>query len=199
DLATEIYYSLRYRQFYSYFATAYPDLNALPLILTEGGVDQSGTPSTSGWQARGSAADYKRWLNWFDQQMQQDSFLLGCTLFENGDPGGWSSFDLEPIAEWLKAYLIAPSTVPPAPSGVSASVSPGSVTLLWTNAPLNPTTFSVKRSTNNGGPYFTIASNITTGVQATSYTDGSVSNFTTYYYVITALNAFGESANSVQI
>ena len=199
DTGDEFYYSLRYRQFYSYFASAFADLNTMPLILTEGGVDSSGDPATSGWQARGSTANYERWLNWFDQQMQQDAYVIGCTLFENGDPGGWSSFDLEPIAGWLKTYLISPSSPPPSPSGVSASVSPGAVSLSWTNAPLNPTSFSLKRSTNNGGPYFTLATNITTGVQATTYTDASVSNFTTYYYVVTALNGFGESANSIQV
>src|SRR4029077_16173636 len=39
DPGTEIYYSLRYRQFYSYFASAFVDLATMPLILTEGGVD----------------------------------------------------------------------------------------------------------------------------------------------------------------
>ena len=77
DVATEIWYSLRYRQFYSYFASAFPDLNTMPLILTEGGVDLSGDPNTSGWQARGTQADYERWLNWFDGQMQQDAFVHG--------------------------------------------------------------------------------------------------------------------------
>ena len=62
DTGVEYYYSLRYRQFYSQFASQYPDLADMPLILTEGGVDQSGTPATSGWQARGTAADYERWL-----------------------------------------------------------------------------------------------------------------------------------------
>src|SRR5436309_2950196 len=114
--------------------------------------------------------------------MQQDSYLLGCTLFENGDPGGWSSFELEPIAGWLKNYLITPSTVPPPPSGISAIASPGTVVLSWTNAPLNPTACSVKRSTNNGGPYFTLATNLTSGVSSTTYTDSSVSNSTTYFY-----------------
>src|SRR5215831_4473222 len=119
DVGTEIYYSLRYRQFYSYFASSFPDLNTMPLILTEGGVDFSGDPSTSGWQARGSANDYERWLNWFDQQLQQDSYVLGCTLFENGDSAGWPSFELEPIGAWFKNYLLSPTQVPPAPTGVS--------------------------------------------------------------------------------
>src|SRR5437870_13316247 len=128
----------------------------MPLSLTEGGVDAGGDPNTSGWHARGSAADYERWLNWFDQQTQQDSYILGCTLFENGDPGGWSSFDLEPIAGWLKNYLLGPAGLPPAPTGVTASAGPGTVALSWTNPPITPTTWTVKRSTNNGGPYVTI-------------------------------------------
>src|SRR6266853_2733519 len=158
DTGVEYYYSLRYRQFYAQFASQYPGLAGLPLILTEGGVDQSGTPATSGWQARGSAADFERWLNWFDQQMLQDSYVLGCTLFENGDPAGWSSFDLEPIGSWLKNYLTLPATTPPAPSGLLALGSNKRVTLTWTNAPLTPTSYTVKRSPNHGGPYSVIAS-----------------------------------------
>ncbi len=199
--AVEIYYSLRYRQFYSYFAGSYPDLATMPLILTEGGVDQSGDPNLSGWQARGTAADYERWLNWFDQQMQQDPTVLGCTLFEIGNPEswGWPSFDLEPLAGWLGNYLKPPASGPPAPSGVVARAAPGAVTLSWTNPPLNPTTWTVKRSTTDGGPYFTIATNITAGVQATTYTDNTVSSAVTYYYVVTGANTAGEGPSSPQV
>jgi hypothetical protein len=199
DVGTEYYYSLRYRQFYEYFASAYPDLSTMTMILTEGGVDMSGDRSTSGWQARGSAANYQRWLNWFDQQLQQDSYLLGCTLFENGDPAGWSSFDLEPIAGWMKGYLLGPAVFPSPPTSLSAVPGNGFVTLSWTNAPVAPTTWSVKRSTTSGGPFFTIATNITSGVQATSYSDASVGNFTTYYYIVTAVNSLGESIPSAQV
>ncbi len=199
DFGTEYYYSLRYRQFYEFFAAQFSDLTNMPLLLTEGGVDFDGTPATSGWQARGTQSDFKRWLNWFDQQMQQDSYLLGCQLFENGDPGGWSSFDLEPIASWMKNYLIAPTNVPPAPSGLAATTGTASVTLTWTNAPLNPTTYNIKRSTTNGGPFTIIASNVTTGVTNTTYMDNSAANGGTYYYIVSAVNAFGESVNSSQI
>jgi hypothetical protein len=194
DVGTEIWYSLRYRQFYSYFASAFPDLNTMPLILTEGGVDFSGDPSTSGWQARGTQADYERWLNWFDGQMQQDAYVMGCTLFENGDPGGWTSFDLEPITDWFKNYL-TPMSAPPAPSSVTAVVGNALVTLSWTNPPLNPTTWNVKRSTVNGGPYSIIVSNLS---QA-SWRDASFTPNVTYYYVVSAVNAFGESPNSSQV
>jgi fibronectin type 3 domain-containing protein len=199
DVNVEFYYALRYRQFYSYFAQSFPDLTNMPLILTEGGVDDNGTPSTSGWQARGTQADYKRWLNWFDKQMAQDSYLLGCTLFQNGDPGGWSSFDLEPIASWLGTYLKAPAGLPPAPTGLSATLGSQSVALNWTSAPLNPTTYNIKRSRTNGGPYSIVATNVTEGVTASTYTDNAVTNGGTYYYVVSAVNALGEGANSSQV
>jgi hypothetical protein len=200
DVGIEIWYSLRYRQFYTYFSSqGYSDLLNLPLILTEGGVDQSGTPSTSGWQARGTAAQYECWLNWFDSQMNQDSYLLGCTLFENGDPTGWSSFDLEPSAGWLGGYLANPALWAPPPTGVTATLSGTSIVLAWTNAPLNPASYAVKRLLTSGGPYTLLASGITEGMPVTTYTDASPVSGATNYYVVTALNAVAESDNSAEV
>lgn len=199
DVNVEYYYSLRYRQFYSQFASQYPDLTDIPLILTEGGVDQSGTPATSGWQARGTAADYERWLNWFDRQIGQDTYVLGCTLFEIGNPGGWSSFDLEPIGLWMRNYLPTPTNLPPAPTGLTGTPTNATALLQWTSAPISPTTYNVKRSRTSGGPYTTIATAITEGVTATTYTDSNVTNGGTYYYVVSAVNAVGEGPNSSQV
>src|SRR5947209_19685293 len=134
----------------------------MPLVLSEGGVDATGDPTTSGWQARGSPANYQRWLNWFDQQLQQDTYVLGCTLFENGDPGGWSSFDLEPIAGWMKNYLLGPATLPSAPTRISAVAGNGIVTLAWTNASITATNWTVNRWTTTVGPYMTNTRNSTT-------------------------------------
>jgi hypothetical protein len=199
DVGVEVWYSLRYRQFYTYFAQqGYSDLLTMPLILTEGGVDQSGTPATSGWQYRGTAAQYERWLNWFDRQLGQDSYVLGCTLFENGDPTGWSSFDLEPIAGWFKTYLTGPTTWPAPPTGVVATRGGGSVVLTWTNAPLSAVAYAVKRATNSGGPYTLLGQGITEGMPLTTFTDASPVNGATNYYVVTALNAVAESDNSAE-
>ncbi|MFC5472326.1 glycoside hydrolase family 5, partial [Cohnella suwonensis] len=52
----------------------------------------------------------------------------------------------------------------------------------------------VKRATTSGGPY----ANVATGVTATSYADTGLTNGTTYYYVVSASNAVGESVNSAQ-
>jgi hypothetical protein len=195
----ENYYSLRYRQFYSQFASQFPDLTTMPMILTEGGIDQSGTPSTSGWQARGSTANYERWLNWFDHQLAQDSYILGCTLFEIGNPTGWPSFDLEPIGGWMGSYLATPTNPPAAPVGLKGVATNAAAWLTWTSVPLNATSYNVKRSRTSGGPYGTLATGVTEGVAATTYTDSTVTNGGTYYYVVSATTAAGEGANSSQV
>ena len=84
--------------------------------------------------------------------------------------------------------------VPPAPAGVTATAGNAQVALSW-GAASGATSYNVKRSTTNGGPY----SNVATNVSATSFTNTGLVNGTTYYYVITALNASGESPVSSQV
>lgn len=105
DIGFQLWYSLRYRQFYSYFAQSFPDLIDMPLILTEAGFDSGGSPTGSGWQANGTAQQYQDWLTWWDDQLIRDNYVLGSTLFQIGTPG-WPSFEVEPIAGWLATYLI---------------------------------------------------------------------------------------------
>jgi PKD repeat protein len=194
DINQEIYYSLRYRQYYDYFATAHPNLVDLPLLLTEGGVDLGGGPDTDGWQARGTQQDFENWLTWFDDRMREDPYVIGCTLFQTGS-GGWSSFNIDPIAGWLANHInTTPSGPPSAPLGLVATPGDAQVSLSWT-ASSGASHYDVKRSTTSGGGYSVIADNIT----ATSYLDSGVTNGTTYYYVVSAGNAQGESGNSSQV
>jgi hypothetical protein len=86
------------------------------------------------------------------------------------------------------------SAPPPAPTGLTATPGDTRVTLTW-NAASGATGYNVKRSAASGGPYTTIA----TGVSATGYTDAPVANGTTYYYVVSAVNAAGESPNSSEV
>jgi cellulose 1,4-beta-cellobiosidase len=95
-------------------------------------------------------------------------------------------------ASALSAYRGA-TTIPAAPTGLSASAGNGQVSLTWT-APTGATSYNVKRATVNGGPYTTIAS-----PTAASYTDTNVVNGMTYYYVVSAVNSSGESPNSSQV
>jgi alpha-tubulin suppressor-like RCC1 family protein/fibronectin type 3 domain-containing protein len=84
------------------------------------------------------------------------------------------------------------ASVPPAPTGLTATPSGTQVSLSWT-APLWATSYHVKRSTVSGSGYATIAS-----PTATSYVNTGLANGTTYYYVVSAVDIFGEGANSNQ-
>ncbi len=105
DPKVERWYALRYRLFYEFLRSRHPGLARLPLILTEGGIDKAGNPKTDGWRARGDEAKFQGWLCWLDQELRKDNEVLGVTLFQIGDPVGWWSFDLEPVASWLAHYL----------------------------------------------------------------------------------------------
>jgi pectin methylesterase-like acyl-CoA thioesterase/regulation of enolase protein 1 (concanavalin A-like superfamily) len=80
----------------------------------------------------------------------------------------------------------------PAPTNLFATPTNGSVSLNWPVVP-SATSYNLKRATVNGGPYSILAN-----LSATNYTDAAVVSGTTYYYVVTALNATGESTNSPQ-
>lgn len=80
-----------------------------------------------------------------------------------------------------------------APSGLTASATPGSVALNWT-ATTGATNYNVYRSTSAG----TYGAALATAVSGTTYTDSTVSNGTTYYYVIKANNGT-LSANSNEV
>lgn len=83
------------------------------------------------------------------------------------------------------------AATPLAPTGLSAAPSDQKVTLSWTAAN-GAESYSIKRATTGGGPYDTIA----TSVSGQTYADSLVTNGITYYYVVTAVNAGGESGPS---
>jgi len=84
---------------------------------------------------------------------------------------------------------------PPAPINVSATAtSAGQVQLSWSTQS-GPIRYSVKHSTTSGGPYTVIAPPPI--LTASSYTDTHTAPGANYY-VVTAINASGESPNSAQ-
>lgn len=86
----------------------------------------------------------------------------------------------------------ATANVPAAPTALAATAGNQLVSLTWM-ASSGATGYHVKRSTTSGGPYTQAGS-----ATATSYTDTGLTNGTTYFYVVSALDTAGESMNSSQ-
>lgn len=84
-------------------------------------------------------------------------------------------------------------TAPAAPSGLTATDGNAQVSLSWT-ASSGATSYHVKRATVSGGPYTVVAM-----PASVSYVDTGLMNGSTFYYVVSAVNSVGESANSSQV
>jgi fibronectin type 3 domain-containing protein len=99
--------------------------------------------------------------------------------------GGPSAYSVEISA--------SPFGAPPPPTGLVAGPdSYVGVSLFW-NATPGASSYNVKRSNSNGGPYSNIASTAEPNFSDTNVTAGIA-----YYYVVTAVDAGGESAKSAQ-
>ena len=114
------------------------------------------------------------------------SYTFTVVVTDNGTP---------PLsAQRNVTVTVTPSpTLPPAPTGLTATGGNQQVSLNWT-ASASATSYTVFGATTNGGPYSQIAS----GITATSYLNTGLTNGTTYYYVVTAVNSTGSSGNSNQ-
>jgi fibronectin type 3 domain-containing protein len=93
----------------------------------------------------------------------------------------------------------AAATVPSAPQGLTATGSNQAVQLSWSapasNGGATVTSYNVYRSTTAGGEGSTP---VATGVTGTSYTDNPLTNGTTYYYTVAAVNAVGTGPQSTE-
>ncbi|WP_128895916.1 Kelch repeat-containing protein [Longirhabdus pacifica] len=87
--------------------------------------------------------------------------------------------------------IYTPESEVDAPLNLTATGGNAKVTLNWTEV-TEADTYNVYRSLTSGGPYTSVATN----VYSTSYVDSPLTNGTTYYYVVTAVNENGESAYS---
>jgi len=104
----ESYYALRYRRLVGCF----PQLQSVPLVLTEGGFDSGGNPDASGYLANGGAAQYFPWLSWFSGQLAQDAYVKGVTLFAFAPAGQWTSFRLDGDVPSLESAIGPPTCGP---------------------------------------------------------------------------------------
>src|SRR5258708_17718941 len=95
------------------------------------------------------------------------------------------------MAGEVKLAMVGGGSPPSAPTGLTATPGNAQVSLSWT-ASSGATSYNVLRSTVSGSGYTTVA----TGIVGTSYTNTGLTNGTTYYFVVSATNSVGTSANS---
>ena len=100
-------------------------------------------------------------------------------------PTGGESGYLDPLSA-------TPAAPPPGPTGLAAASGSTTVTLTW-NAAAGAAEYRIKRSATSGGGYVSIATNLAGNL---AYQDTGLANGSTYYYVVTATTAGGESAPS---
>ena len=88
-----------------------------------------------------------------------------------------------------------PNPIPPEPIGLKAEAGVSQVFLNWKKSASDTAQgYIVRRSTNENGPFIKVAA--WNNDTATHYADDSVSNGTTYFYVVAATNQAGISADS---
>jgi hypothetical protein len=121
---------------------------------------------------------------------------IALAAFVNRNGANTLTFDEFRVAtSWADA--VSYTTVPPsAPTGLAAAPGANSVGLTWNAASGSPTSYNVKRSTTSGSGYVAVSTAGT--VTGTNFTD-TVAGGQTYYYVVSAVNVGGESANSSEV
>lgn len=96
------------------------------------------------------------------------------------------------ITNSIRMWISSGTNPPAAPIGLTATPTLSTIPLTWQSS-VGATNYNLKRSTISSGSYTSIAS-----LTGTSYTDTNAASGTLYYYVVTAVDQFGESTNSSQ-
>ena len=162
-------------------------------------------------------------LGWTDNSTNENNFIIGRSITSGGPytdvgaaPANATSFtDSGLITSTTYYYVVragnaggssantaqaTATTMPPAPAAPSeltaTAISQSEINLTWTDNSSNETSFTIARSTTSGGPYVDVATTLTANM--TSYSDGSLADDTTYYYVVRANNGSGSSTNSLE-
>jgi hypothetical protein len=127
----------------------------------------------------------------------------GATITGIGFNGSYSGQNPMPASFSLNGSVCGGSggvTPPPAaPSAPAATAaSPSQINLSWSASSTAGVTYSVYSSSTSGFTPST-ANRVTSGLTATAFQDTGLKASTAYYFVITAVNAAGESAPSAQV
>ena len=87
---------------YRAFRNKLPASARKPILITECGLDDG---NNNGWQRYVSRDAYLQILSDYDQQIMQDRFLIGATIFQYGAGAPWQSFDITPVGAQIAQYV----------------------------------------------------------------------------------------------
>jgi hypothetical protein len=159
--------------------TVNPSDIALSCPPITGSLPWSSPGGTVPWTASGTVPWTDSGTAPYSQTLTLTGLAAGCQATLSG-----STIAISGCAPNLATVTIAPVCS----TGTTAGHT---VTLNWTDGDTGLTGFNIYRGAIAGGPYSKIVS--ATGL---TYTDSGVTSGQTYYYVVTAINAAGESAYS---
>jgi|GEM_PF-3320474 len=115
----------------------------------------------------------------------------GTNLVQNaGFEHGAASWIVSNNGQWSIGSSSGTGSLPNAPGGVQSIAGDGQVSLSWSPV-TGADSYQIKRSATSSGVYSVIGTSATA-----AYTDSGLTNGTTYYYKISAVNTVGESSDS---
>jgi polygalacturonase len=124
--------------------------------------------------------------------MRYSGTLNGALPALGAVPSGYQ-YSFNTNTAGLVALVVQTTNLPPAaPAKLTATATNLAVDLSW-NAVGGATNYNLKRGTVSG-----VYSTVVSGLTRTNYVDTNVTNAVTYYYVVTAAGAGGESTNSAE-
>ncbi len=181
-----------------------PESGARTLFVHDASTDAwsecGAVPSKGSTQMGSVAVDAVGWYeidvtSYVDAEAQGDGVI---TFTISSDQSSWKYFSSKEGSNPPELVISSTggggggdTTPPAAPTGLTATAGDAVVNLDWAdNTEPDLASYSVYRSTTSGSGYTQIAS----GLTASAYSDTSVANGTTYYYVVTAVDTSGNES-----
>lgn len=171
-----------------------------PVHASAAGLDVNGQSTSSGsnvqiWQYLGQ--QNQKWAispvsgGYLLIPQHATGMRLNATGTTSGSNVNQLSANSSTAQTWNIVAVGAPS-VPAAPTGLGATGGNGQVSLSW-NASSGATSYNVYRGTSPGGESTTA---IATGITGTTHVNTGLTNGSTYYYKVAAVNSSGTSGYS---
>jgi len=162
------------------------------------------TDGTTLWGYRQGESLYYSYNTYYDNTTNMNiPYSVLASQYTSSSQGSWikmsdgqlvtMSKNAAPVVEYIQNYFS-----PSSPSNLKATAGNIQVTLSWSAPSSNGSpavaNYNIYRGTSSGGEQFL---GQTAGLL--TYTDTAVTNGTTYYYQVTAVNSIGESTKSNEV